>query len=186
MACNLAIEFREIHAQTIAKNGLDLFALIEQHRSGKLHWSVHGKERIGDDFESRSRSGDHLFRAAGGHPGKLHLRQRGNLGHSTESKSERVEVADETATRRAVMRIIEKNFVHDQSQTAVTAEHIERRSFRGRDEGTGWVIGMDENHGSRPDGGCLVERIEIDLPTMIVEQWIRNEFNVGEIGQKLE
>src|SRR6267378_5736639 len=45
---------------------------------------------------------------------------------------------------------------------------------------------MDENHGSRPDGGCFVERIEIDLPTVIVEQWIRNECNVGEIGQKLE
>src|ERR1700686_1988919 len=45
---------------------------------------------------------------------------------------------------------------------------------------------MDENHGSRPDGGCFVERIEIDLPTVIVEQWIRNKFNVGEIGQKLE
>ena len=32
MAGELAIEFREIHAQTIEKNGLDLFALIEQHR----------------------------------------------------------------------------------------------------------------------------------------------------------
>src|SRR5450631_3109945 len=31
-ACELAIEFREILAQTIEKNGLDLFALIEQHR----------------------------------------------------------------------------------------------------------------------------------------------------------
>jgi len=45
---------------------------------------------------------------------------------------------------------------------------------------------MDENHGSRPEGGCFVERIEIDLPTVIVEQWIRNEFNVAETGQKLE
>src|ERR1700694_4809236 len=45
---------------------------------------------------------------------------------------------------------------------------------------------MDENHGSRSAGGCSVERIEIDLPTVIIELWIRNEFNIGEIGQKLE
>src|SRR6267378_7682206 len=40
MACKLAIEFREIHAQTIKEDRLDLFALIEQHRSGKLNRSV--------------------------------------------------------------------------------------------------------------------------------------------------
>src|SRR6266404_2639983 len=185
-AYKLAIEFREIRAQTIDENGLDVFALIEQHRSGKLHGSVHGEKGVGDDLEARSRFGHHFFRAAGGHPGKFHLRESRNLGHSTESKSERVGVTDEAATRRAIMRIIEKDLIHNQSQTAVTTENIERRGFCGTDEGAGWVVGMDENDGSRPDGGCFVERIEIDLPTVIVEQRIRNEFNVAEIGQKLE
>src|ERR1700687_5453481 len=172
MTCKLAIEFREIQAQTIAKNGLDLFALIEQHGGGKLHGSVHGKKRIGNDFESRSRFGHHFFRTAGGHPCKLHLWKSGNFGHTAESEGERFGVGDETATRRAIMRIIEENFVHDQSQTAVTAESVERPGFHRRDEGAGWVVGMDENHASRPDSGCFAERIEIDLPTVIVKQWI--------------
>src|ERR1700676_886406 len=170
MFCKLAIEFRKIHAQTIAKNGLDLLALTEQHRSGKLHRSIHGEKGVADDFQARSCFSDLFFRAAGGHPGKLHLRERRNLGHSAESEGERVCVADETATWRAIMRIIQKNFVHNQSQIAVTAESVERRGFRSRDVGAGWIIGMDENHGSRPDGGRVVERIEIDLPSVIVEQ----------------
>jgi hypothetical protein len=66
MFCKLAIEFREIHAQTIAKNGLDLLALTEQHRSGKLHRSIHGEKRVADDFQARSCFGDLYFRAARG------------------------------------------------------------------------------------------------------------------------
>src|SRR5260370_23241980 len=74
MFSKLAIEFREIHAQTIAKNRVDLLALTEQHRSGKLHRSIHGEKRVTDDFQARSCFGGSYFRAAGGHPGKLHLR----------------------------------------------------------------------------------------------------------------
>src|ERR1700680_3693580 len=125
MFCKLAIEFREIHAQTIEKNGLDLVALTEQHRSGKLHRSIHGEKRVGDDFQARSCFGALFFRAAGGHPGKLHLRERGNLGHSAESEGERVCDAAATATWRAIMRIVQKNIVHNQSQIAVTAERVE-------------------------------------------------------------
>src|SRR5450759_2208977 len=186
MACELAIEFREILAQTIEKNRLDLFAPIEQHRGGKLDRSVHGEIGIGDDFQARSCFGDRFFGAAGGHPGKLHLREGGNLGNSAEGEGERVGVGHETAAQGTVMRIIEKNFVDDQSQTVVTAESVERRGFRSRDVRAGWIVGMDENHGARPDGGCFVERIEVELPTVIVEERIRNEFNVGEIGEKLE
>src|SRR5208337_5578961 len=60
-ARKLAIEFREIRSQAIEKNGLDLLALIEQHRRGKLHGSVQREKRIGDDFQARSRFGDYLF-----------------------------------------------------------------------------------------------------------------------------
>ena len=45
---------------------------------------------------------------------------------------------------------------------------------------------MDENHGARLGGGCFVERIEIDLPSVVVEQRIRNDLDVGKIGEKLE
>src|SRR5260221_1934990 len=125
MACKLPVEFREIHAQTIEENGLDLFSLIEQHPGRKLHRGVHREKGISDDFESRSCLRDHCFSAAGRHPCKLHLRKGRNLGHSAESESERVGAADETSPRRAIMRIIEKHFIHDQSQTAVTAESVE-------------------------------------------------------------
>src|SRR5258708_7025009 len=142
MACELPIEFREIHAQTIEENGLDLFALIDQYPGRNVHGSVHREKGISDDFESRSCLRDHCFGAAGRHPCKLHLWKGRNLGHSAESESERVGVADETAPRRAIMRIIEKHFVHNQSQTAVTAESIECRGFRSRSVGTGWDVGM--------------------------------------------
>src|SRR5208282_4533299 len=77
------------HAHEGEKNGLDLFALIEQHRGGKLDGSVHGEIGVGDDFEARACFRDHFFRAAGGYPGKLHLRESGNLGDSAERKGER-------------------------------------------------------------------------------------------------
>src|SRR6266852_1828721 len=186
MSRKLGVKFRKIDAQAIEKNGLDLFALIEQHRAGKLDGSVHGEIGIGDDFEARSCFGDPFLRNTGSDPGKFHLRKSGNLGHSTESEGERVGIGDKTATRRAVVRIIEKNFIDNQRQPVVATENVDRRAFRHRDVRTGRVIGMNKNHGPRLGGSCLVERIEIDLPTVIVEERIRNEFNVGEIGKKLE
>src|SRR5882762_6529302 len=74
MACKLEIEFRKINAQTAAKNGLDLFALIEQHGSSKLHGRVQREKGVGDDLQARSGFGNYFVRAAGSHPGKLHLR----------------------------------------------------------------------------------------------------------------
>src|SRR5208282_1128800 len=186
MVDKLSIKFGKIHAQTIQKNGLDFFALIEQHRGGKLHGSVHREKSISDDLEARSCFSNHFLRTAGRHPGKLHLRESRNLGYSTQSESERVGVGDKTAPHTAVKRVVEKNFIHHQSQTVVTAESVECRGFHGRYIRAGWVVGMNENHGARPWGGRFVERIEVDLPAVIVEQRIRHEFNVSKIGEKLE
>src|ERR1017187_4322667 len=103
MTRELAIEFTEVLPQTIEQNGLDLLALIEQNRGGKLDRSVHREKSVGDDFEAGSRLSDHFFLAAGGHPGKLHLREGGNLGNSAESEGKRVGVDHETAARGAVV-----------------------------------------------------------------------------------
>src|SRR5208282_1065626 len=125
-ACELGIKFREIHTHAVQKNGLDLFALIEQHGGGKLDGSIHGEIGVGDDFEACACFRDHCFRAAGGYPGKFHLRESGNLGNSAEREGERIGVGHETVARHAVVRVIEKNFVHNQTQTVVAAESVER------------------------------------------------------------
>src|SRR5260221_14783640 len=48
MACKLPVEFREIHAQTIAENGLDLFGLTEQHPARKWHRGVDREQGLSD------------------------------------------------------------------------------------------------------------------------------------------
>src|SRR5580658_1369747 len=45
---------------------------------------------------------------------------------------------------------------------------------------------MNENHRPRSRTGRLVKRIEIDLPSMVIEQRIRNELDIREIGKNLE
>src|SRR5580658_2390377 len=42
----LAIEFGEVHPQAVAEHRLNLFALIEQHRSSKLDRRVHGEKSV--------------------------------------------------------------------------------------------------------------------------------------------
>src|ERR1017187_203108 len=103
MTHKLAIEFTEVLPQTIEQNGLDLLALIEQDRGGMLDRSVHREKSVGDDFEAGSRLSDCFSRPAGIYPGKLHLREGGNLGNSAESKGKRVGVSHETAARRATV-----------------------------------------------------------------------------------
>ena len=129
MASKLTIKFGKIRAQPIEENGLNLLALIEQHRRGKLHGSVHREIGIGDDFETRTGFGHDFFRSARSHPGKLHLRERRDLGHSAERECKRVGVSRKTAARRAIVRVVEENFVHDQRQTVVAAKGVQRRSL---------------------------------------------------------
>src|SRR5450755_4535310 len=99
MTHKLPIKFTEVRPQTIEQNGLDLLALIEQDRGGKLDGSVHREKSVGDDFEASSRLSNYFFRAARSHPRKLHLWESGNLGNSAKSEGERVGVGHETAAR---------------------------------------------------------------------------------------
>src|SRR5271163_4678561 len=72
------------------------------------------------------------------------------------------------------------------SHSMVTAKSVESSRFRGRYVRAGRVVGMDQNHGSRARCGSFVERVEIDLPSVVVEERIGNELQVGQIGEKLE
>src|SRR5580692_8921454 len=84
------------------------------------------------------------------------------------------------------MRVVEKNFVDDQCGAVVVAKVVQRLSLGCRDIRAGGIIGMDDDHSSRPRTSCLVERIEVDLPSVIVDQRIRNELDIGEIGEKFK
>src|ERR1039457_5240066 len=45
---------------------------------------------------------------------------------------------------------------------------------------------MDDDYSLSARRGRFVERIEIDLPSVIVDERIRDEFDIGKIGEKLE
>src|ERR1039458_102434 len=45
---------------------------------------------------------------------------------------------------------------------------------------------MDEDYRARSRRGRFVKRVEVDLPAVIVNQWVRDEFDIGEIGEKFE
>jgi len=87
------------------------------------------------------------------------------------------------ATRRRA-RSREK-LVHDQRQPVVKTESVERRVSQPRHKTrSGCWDGRESRREIVP--WLFVERIKIDLPSVIVEQRIRNEFHVGKIGKKLE
>ncbi len=84
------------------------------------------------------------------HPGKLHLRQSGDLGDSTQGKREGVGVRDKTRNRPTVDGIVEKNLIHDESSVVVAAKIIEGGPFRRRHVRPGWIIWMNENYSPGP------------------------------------
>src|SRR5208283_4757382 len=129
MSSKLAIKFGKIRAQPIKQNGLNLLALSKQRRRSQLHGSVQREISISNDLQSRSRFADHLLRPARRQPGKLHLRERRDLGHSAKREGERVGVRRKTAARSVVVRVVEENLIHDQRQVVVAAEGVQRRSL---------------------------------------------------------
>src|ERR1019366_446254 len=52
--------------------------------------------------------------------------------------------------------------------------------------GSGGIVGMDDDYSLSARRGRFVERIEIDLPSVIVDERVRDEFDIGEIGEKFE
>ena len=67
----LLVELGEVRAQTVEQNGLDRFALIEEHGSGELNGRVHRKISVGDDFEPSAGFGYGMFWAAGRRPRQI-------------------------------------------------------------------------------------------------------------------
>jgi hypothetical protein len=124
-----AIEFGEIHAQTIEKNGLNVLALIEQHRGGELHGSVHRKIGVGDDFQARSGFGDGFF-------GPLVATHASFICGRAEILETPLSVkVSASALLTKLLRGVpswrsRENFIHDQRQFVVAAEGVERRGLR--------------------------------------------------------
>ena len=86
----------------------------------------------------------------------------------------------------AVVGIVQKYFVHDQSQAMFPAERIQLGAFAGADVRASWIIGMHYNHGARAWSRRPRQRREIDLPAMIVKQRVGRQLHILQVGEELE
>ena len=121
-ACELGIEFRKIHAQTIEKNGLDLFALIQQHRGGELHRERSSRDRCRRRFRGALRLRRPFL------PGRWSLPRQASSAGGPKSWTTPLSVkvsASALLTKLArgapSCDVVEKNFIHDQRQPVVAA-----------------------------------------------------------------
>ena len=83
-------------------------------------------------------------------------------------------------------RVIEKNFVGHDGHAAAGANFGEFRRLARFYKRSGGIVGMHDEHGARAWRERGSQRVEIDLPAVIVEQRVRNQAHVGKIGKKLE
>ena len=77
LLAQLPIKFPEIGVDSIPNLALQKVTARQPSRKRPLHGSIHGEKRVGYDFQSIERRS---CLGPGSHdPGRLHLRQRGNL-----------------------------------------------------------------------------------------------------------
>ena len=84
------------------------------------------------------------------------------------------------------MRIVEKDLIHDEAKTIATAEFKEAKAFGVGRQMTRWIIRMNHDDGTGPGVDVPFQLGHIDPPTVIVEEWVRAECDVGKIRQILK
>src|SRR5438128_11642361 len=84
------------------------------------------------------------------------------------------------------MRIIQKNFIDDQSQPVLAAKRIQRTAFRIRDIRAGWIVGMHDDYGASTFVDSSLKSVQINLPAVIVDQRIRPQLHVLQTGEKIK
>ena len=78
-------------------------------------------------------------------------------------------VGDERRARRAIVRIVEKYFVDDQG-TLYSRQKAFKPTFIHAGVRSGGIVGMNDDDRPRARSGRFVQRIEIDLPAVVVNR----------------
>ena len=86
----------------------------------------------------------------------------------------------------AVMGIIEKDFIYEQRQLMLATNFIQSFAFfRARIRSRG-IIRIEKNNGTTSWVDEVRKGMKIDLPTVVVDEGIRNELYVVKISKKFE
>src|SRR5712691_12924682 len=103
-------------------------------------------------------------------PAQLHLRKSGDLRQAAQGEREYSPCAGQRsdARRIACEVIIQKNLIGDHRD----AERFKPLQFVALHKRSGRIIRIDEHDRARTRSDRLLERIEIDVPSAKVAQWV--------------
>ena len=79
---------------------------------------------------------------------------------------------------------IQKDFVGDDGQLARRANFVEFFHLAGLAEMSRGIIRIDDDDSARARGDGLLQSVKVDLPSVIVQQRITDEFYVVNVRQK--
>ncbi len=165
---------------------LKLLARGEKRGQSVLDWRVYGEIGVGDDFEAAR--GDLLeFGWAGeSNPGAFHLRKAAEFGDAAEGKGERSVLCSERGRWSGLQGEVEKDFVGDEGEIVFCAEARELGLFVGFGVVAGGIVGMNDDGGASARGDGAFEGSEVELPAVVIDEGIADEFDVVEIGEEVK
>src|SRR5207245_10391059 len=86
----------------------------------------------------------------------------------------------------AVKREVEKHFIGDDRHLARRANRIQLLHFPAFYEVRRRIVGMNNDDSTRARRDGLLQRMKIDLPAMIVNEWIAHQVDVLYFCQKIK
>src|SRR5580700_10211875 len=85
-----------------------------------------------------------------------------------------------------VEAVIEKDLIHNQRQSLLTAKFFQRDSLTGLGEMTCGIVWVDHRNRSGARGHPPAQRLQVQMPAVIVEKLIRDQPHVVQPGQEVE
>src|SRR5215469_7405418 len=95
-------------------------------------------------------------------------------------------VGDKAPPVLPIVRIVQKNFVYDQRQTVPGAHSVQPKKLFSTDIRAGGIIRMNHHDRTRLLAYRLFQGMQVNLPSVVIEQRIRNQLHIFEIGQELK
>ena len=85
------------------------------------------------------------------------------------------------------MPIVKKHLIHEQRQPVLTAQSFDRGPLLGPGEVPSGIVGVDDGNSARVRGvHAAAQRLEVNVPAMIVEKLIRNQLHIIQLRQEIE
>ena len=88
--------------------------------------------------------------------------------------------------RGIIQRVVQKNLIHSEREFMFAAECIQGIEFARVDIRSCRIVGMNDDDSPRPVRHRLLHGMKIHLPTVVVNERVRDQPHVLQISQKLE